>query len=171
MRKGDIMEEKRIDADELVVKVREMAKRVVNGESTLMSELGFGQDQMEAVYLVAYNYYNAKKYDTAARCFALLQMFNPTEYKYCLGTASSLHMLGALEPASVCYFLCCGLDQTQADPYFHLAECLIQLDQKEDALDPLETAIRLCGDNPELGAMKNKAELMMENIQVPVEQG
>ena len=110
------MEEQRMDAEKMAVKVREIAKRVAYGESTLMLEMGIEQDQMEAVYLVAYNYYNAKKYDKAAKCFALLQMFNPTEYQYCLGTASSLYMLGAIEPASACYFLCCGLDQTKPEP-------------------------------------------------------
>ena len=44
------------------------------------------------------------------------------------------------------------------------------MDQKEDALDPLEKTIELCGDNPGLDPMKKKAELMFENIKESMEQ-
>jgi type III secretion system low calcium response chaperone LcrH/SycD len=160
------MPEQQVNIEEMAETIKDLAAKVVSGESTLQAEFGLKPDEMEAMYVVAYNYYKNKKFDTAAKNFAMLMLFDPMEYKYCLGVASSLYMMGEYDNAVMCYFFCTGLDQNQPAPFLHMAECFLQMGIKEDAVEPLEKAIQLCGDNPEYSAMKNRASVMLKSLTV-----
>ena len=100
----------------------------------------------------------------AMKTFGTLVVFNPTVYKYLLGLASSMQMAGDYEGASLYYFLCPALDDGKPEPFLHLAECLVRLEDREGAVENLEKAMEVAGEDPEHQAVKDRAGTMLENL-------
>lgn len=145
-------------------RVAEMAQRIVRGETTLQTEVGLKDNEIESMYLGAYNLYMNGKYEEAKKCFGLLVTFNPMTYKYCFGLAACFQILGEMESAVLFYFLSTVLDQTQPAPFLHIAECLIKLDDTVGAMENLEKVPELVGSNGRHKKIKNRAEIMLNYL-------
>lgn len=145
--------------------IADLARRAGRGEVLVKEELGITDEEMEAMYSVAYNLFQNKKYEDAARCFSLLSMFNPLEYKYLFGTASCFHMNQDYEVATMYYVMSSALDETQPAPFLHTAECMLAAKDEEAARDSLEIALIRAGEEPQFAPIKQRAEVMMANLE------
>ncbi len=158
------MEMSEREVGELLERIAAMSERMVKGETTLQMEMGLDDEEMEAMYAVAYNYYAQGLYGEARQCFRLLMFFSPHTYKYCLGMACTLQAVGDLEQACMFYLLAGSLDQVEPAPYLHMAECLIRLDDRVGAEENLEKAVALCGDGNGYREIKGRAEAILRNL-------
>ncbi len=136
----------------------------LQGKTSLGIELGLGAEELEALYVVGYNLYSAGKYADAMRMFSVLCLLAPTEYRYIFGAASCFQMVGEFLMASIYFQLAGGLNLDDPAPMMHTAECLLSLKDKDGARFALEQAISRAGDQPQYGAFKQKAEVILENL-------
>lgn len=150
---------------ETLENLNEISERIMTGETTMQIEMGLTDDEVEAIYMIAYNHYNQQKYEESAKTFSMLMLFNPLEYKYLFGAASAYFMVGLYEDACIAYLMCTGLESEHPEPWLHMAECLIKVEQSKDAREPLEKAIEVAGDAPEYEVLVSKAQLMLDALQ------
>ncbi len=141
-----------------------IAQRVVDGETTLKIELGIKDEELEAMYAVAYSQYVNKKYEEAQAAFGLLLLFDPLQYKYLLGQASCLQMNEQHELACVSYLMAAAANPEASVPFLHMAECLLLLKDVEGAKASLGKVLELAGDKPEQAGYRLKAEAILENL-------
>ncbi len=146
------------------INMEEITKKVIAGETTYQIELGLTDEELEAMYMVGFNFYNQERYEDAKKTFALISVLKPTEYKYAFALASAHRMNGDFENAILGYFAAAGLSPTNPTPFVHMAECLIHLDDLIGAKENLERAIEIAGDNEDYQDLKNRAQIMLQNL-------
>lgn len=144
--------------------VMELANRAARGECIVREELGISDAEMEAMYTVAYNLFQNAKYDDAAKCFCLLSMFDPLQYKYMFGIASCFHMKSEYEMASMYYVMSSALDEDQPAPFLHAAECLIAMKDNDAAKDSLRITLARAGEASHFAPIRQRAEVMLSNL-------
>jgi len=142
----------------------DLSQRVLDGETTIKAELNLKDEELETMYAVAYNQYANKKYQEALQAFTLLLYFDPLEYKFLLGSAGCLQMMGHLEMALVTYLNASAVDKSSPAPFLHMAECLLKLKDRQGAADALKRAVELSGESPAWAQYRNQAEAMLENL-------
>ncbi len=137
---------------------------VLQGKTLMKAELGLEQNDIEAIYAVTYNVYSSGKYAEAMKLFGILSLLDPTDFRFVFGGASCLQMMGEYLTASVYFQLAGGLDTENPAPMLHTAECLLALKDKDGAKAALEQTLERTDGKAEHKAMKQKAEVMLENL-------
>ncbi len=149
---------------ELIESVGDLVHKVLSGESTLQIEMGISDKELEAIYLIGYTQYMSGKYEEARKTFGILMLFNPYEYKYCFGLASSFKMIKEPAAAAILYMHAASLDPENPEPVVQLAECLIQMDDLVGAKENLERAIAMAKGKEEFAVIRGRAEVLLENV-------
>jgi type III secretion system low calcium response chaperone LcrH/SycD len=146
-------------------RAREISQKVLNGESTMQIELGLTEEQMESVYTIGFNLYRNRRNEDARRIFSFLAMLNPLEYKYHFGLAATCHVQNHFDMAALHYLQSAMIDDTRPEPWYHLSECLLALDDPVGAAENLPKAIQRCGSDENGHRIRNRAAAMLENLQ------
>lgn len=121
-------------------------------------------DTMEAIYSQAYTLYNQGKYQEASYVFRMLMLLDYMTQKYILGLAACLHRMKEYKNAANIYMLCSTLDSTNPLPYYHSADCFLQLSMPEMASFALGMAMEIAKDQPQFSVIKERARLMKETL-------
>jgi type III secretion system low calcium response chaperone LcrH/SycD len=145
-------------------KLSRLLEDVLAGKVILRTELGLDNNDLEALYTVAYNLYTAGKYQDSAKLFGMLGMLDPLDYRFIFGAASSLQMLGEYLLAAMQYQLAGSMNLETPAPMLHTAECLLALKDKAGAKRALEYALERSEGKDQFAAMRRKVEIMMDNI-------
>jgi type III secretion system low calcium response chaperone LcrH/SycD len=164
------MAQKSINLDNLTEDfAEEELGRILNGISqdgrTIQEMKGVNNEEMEALYGIAYNYYSAEKLDDAIRTFGMLVMLNPYESKYWKGLGASLQVNKAYEKAAEAY----GMAATTAGihdptPHFHAGECYTHLKLIKDACIAFDMACDLSKNKPEFAWVANKSKAILNTF-------
>lgn len=101
-------------------------------------------------YTCAFGLYERGDYRSAAQLFTQLILTDPFVEDYWRGLASAKQMAREYEAALHAWSLCALLKEEDPLPHFHAAECLLSLEEKEDALKALDAALDRCSDNESL---------------------
>ena len=123
--------------------------------------LGVDAQQMEAAYHYATQLYRQKRYQDAAILFAFLSMQNQWESRYLLGMAGCAQMLGRFQDALSSYGTAASLDMSDPMPQFRIAECLVALKMREEAVETLRFVVDLA-DAPEHVGLRARARAMRD---------
>jgi type III secretion system low calcium response chaperone LcrH/SycD len=107
-------------------------------------------EQERPFYATAFEHYEQGKYRSAAQLFTHLVLTDPYSAPYWQGLASSKQMTRDYLAAIQAWALVALLQENDPLPHFHAAECLLSLDQKEEALKALDAALELAGTNESL---------------------
>lgn len=126
--------------------------------------MGISDAMMEGIYGQAYHMYNSGKYQEAGQLFRLLVMLNATEPKYMLGLAGCYHLEKEYENAILVYALVEVLAPNDPAPYYHSADCYMQLQAPKLAKEQLEGALKLCGDKREYRVLKDRVEAALRGF-------
>lgn len=145
-------------------KLSELLSKVMRGETILRAEVGLDENDMEALYAVTYNVYQSGKYADAVKLFGVLSMLDPLDYRFVFGGASSLQMAGEYLMAGIYFQLAAGLDAESPAPMLHSAECFLALKDKDGARAALQQAVSRAGDRAEFAPVRQRAEVMLENL-------
>ncbi|BDV01937.1 hypothetical protein TDMWS_20220 [Thermodesulfomicrobium sp. WS] len=143
--------------------LQDIVAAVVKGETTLQEVKGFSDEQMEAIYSVAYNLYQAGKYGDAVQVFSWLGMFNPFVSKYWLGLGASLQMAKDFEKALNAYAVA-SVTSSPKDPvpHLHAAECYLGMGNIGEAMKALQMAVDFSTGKPEHRKTFQKAQAFLE---------
>ena len=130
--------------------------------------LGVSEAMMEGVYSQAYNLYNSGNYAEAEKLFRVLIMISAWEPKFSFGLAACMHMLKNYKSATETYAMLMAIDPENPVPYYHTADCCINLKDSVAALIMLNMAIKKAGDKPEYRLLRERASLMKSGIEKEV---
>lgn len=113
-------------------------------------------DQERPFYANAFGLYERGDYRAAAQLFTQLVLTDPFSEHYWMGLASSKQMAREYLAAVHAWSLVALLKEGDPLPHFHAAECLLSLDEKEEALKALDAALACCDDE----TLKEKINLL-----------
>lgn len=150
-------EEEKNQQEEILIKIFEQG--LLPCEALEISEA-----MMEKIYAYAYRLYYSGKYEEANWAFKLLVNLNITEPKYSLGLGACHHKQKNYQWAIEAYLLSSYVDGCSPLPFYHAAECYLQLGEPSCAAMLLSSMVTKMGDTPEFEAIKGKAMLMLEAL-------
>ncbi len=131
-------------------KIAEAAQKFMNG-STVKELKGITNEEMEAVYSLAFNYYRTGKFDEAEKLFNFLALFDHLNQKFWVGVGAVRQVKKDFSGAVQAYGYASFLDLSNPKPQLHAAECFLALGDKRNAASSLEALDRFCPADTELG--------------------
>lgn len=142
-----------------------LVDRFLTQGATFKQLKGFTEDEMEAVYSVAYNLFQNGKLDDAEKVFRFLCFFDHLSQKYWLGLGACRKALKNFAGAIDCFGLAGMLDLKDPRPAVQAAECHIQLGNRDEALSALNAAIGFGGENAKFAALVDRAKMMLKVLE------
>lgn len=121
---------------------------------------GFTEDELEAVYSVAYNLLRSGKLDDAEKVFRFLCFFDHLSHKFWLGLGACRKAMKNFQGAVDAFGLAGLLDLHDPRPALQAAECHIQMGNPEAAVSALNSIEKFAGDDAKFAGVKDRAKLM-----------
>jgi type III secretion system low calcium response chaperone LcrH/SycD len=146
-------------------KMQSVVERFLSKGATFKQLKGFSEDEMEAVYSVAYNLFQNGKLDDAEKVFRFLCFFDHLCQKYWIGLGSCRKALKNFAGAIDCFGLAGLLDLKDPRPAVLSAECHIQLGHRDEAISALSAAIGFGGENVKYAALVDRAKMMLKVLE------
>lgn len=154
--------------DKASPKVKKLAKKFVSNllEKGMSPEeaMGITPEVEDAIYNLAYRYFQGGKYKESLGLFYLILKVNPKSERAAFGLAASYHHLGDYANAVAHYLICETLDYHNPIPHFHLYDCYVKLNYPELAEEALENTVILAKD-PIFAPLRQRALMEYESIQ------
>ena len=130
--------------------IEEAAKKFMNG-STIKELKGISNNELEAVYSLAFNYYRSGKFDEAEKLFNFLALFDHLNQKYWIGVGAVRQVKKDFSGAVQAYGYASFLDLANPKPQLHAAECFLAMGDKRNAASSLEALDQYCPKDTDLG--------------------
>ena len=137
----------KIDSAEIAAGV----KTLIENASTMKQLKGVTNDELEAVYSLAFSYYQTGKYEEAHKLFQFLVLFDHLNAKYWFGLGAAQQALKDFQNAAVSYGYCSFLKLDNPKPQLHAAECFLALGDKRSAASALEALNEYCPKDTDIG--------------------
>ena len=112
---------------------------------------GISNDELEAVYSLAFGYYKTGRYDDASKLFQFLVLFDHLNAKFWFGMGAVQQVKKDYKNAVTSYAYCSFLDLSNPKPQFHAAECYLALGDKANAASALEALNEYCPKDTDVG--------------------
>ncbi len=112
---------------------------LLNKGYSLADIAGLTSEHLEALYALAYQYYQVGSYTEAKNIFSALCLYDCHEIKFFMGLGASLQALGEYQKAADTYSVACtlsGLVDTKS--MYFAAICLLKINKKDEAIAALE---------------------------------
>ncbi len=147
-----------VSAEELA----DMITNFLNNGKTLKDMKGLTDENMEAIYGVAYQFYNSGNFEQAVKVFQFLCYFDHLEKKFWMGLGATRQMLKKYSEAIDAYSFAALLDVNDPRPPLQAADCHMALGNRDAAISGLTAAIEWSGDNPQYQTVKERATALLE---------
>lgn len=145
-------------------KVKEAAQAFMEG-ATMKELKGISNEEMEAVYSLAFNFYRTGKYDDAEKLFNFLALFDHLNAKFWFGVGAVRQAKKNYEMAVQAYAYASFLDITNPKPQYHAAECFLAMGDKRNAASSIFALEEFSDANSEAGrTYRAKAEELKKLI-------
>jgi type III secretion system low calcium response chaperone LcrH/SycD len=148
-------------------KIEELTLACLVDGTPLSATKDFSDEEIEAVYNVAYNFYQQRQYDKAEKLFAFLTLYEHTDSRFSLGLGGCYQSMGKHNQAVNAYTCAALADATNPMPAFHACECYMALedwDNARKAITAVETLCEIVADEADHGELLKKVEVMSETI-------
>ena len=132
-------------------KIAEGIRSLVRDKATLKQIKGVTNDELEAVYSLAFGYYRTGKYDEALKLFQFLVLFDHLNAKFWMGLGAVQQVLKDYQNAVVSYGYCSFLKLDNPKPQLHAAECFLAMGDKRNAASSLEALNEYCPKDTDIG--------------------
>ena len=132
-------------------KIAEGIRSLVRDKATLKQIKGVTNDELEAVYSLAFGYYRTGKYDDALKLFKFLVLFDHLNAKFWLGLGAVQQVLKDFQGAVASYGYCSLLKLDDPRPQLHAAECFLAMGDKRNAASSLEALDEYCPRDTDVG--------------------
>jgi type III secretion system low calcium response chaperone LcrH/SycD len=100
----------------------EAAQSIRKGEPLKMAK-GISNEELNAVYSLAYSYYSTGRYEDALKLFKFLVLFDHMSQKYWTGLGSTHQMLKQYDEALAAYAQAAIFDLENPKPMYYAALC------------------------------------------------
>ena len=130
--------------------IKEAAQKFLNG-STIKELKGITNQEMEAVYSLAYNYYRTGRFDEAEKLFNFLALFDHLNQKFWMGVGAVRQVKKDFSGAVKAYGYASFLDISNPKPQLHAAECFLAMGDKRNAASSLEALDKFCPKDTDIG--------------------
>lgn len=128
------------DNEKEVYTAKDIAAFIEMGVTTVRDVKGITDEEMDAVYTVAYNYYTIGRYEDAEAIFHFLVMMDHLNVRYWIGLGASKQAQKKFKEALMSYQNVVGnLDIENYKAAYYAAECFLALGDKEKAAAALDT--------------------------------
>jgi len=124
--------------------------------------------QANSIYASAYHLSQRGRHDQASALFALLGMYRPQEPKYTHAVAVCFRELGQYEDAIRMFARTMELSPGDYTPTFNLIQCLLLLNQRDKAVELLQTLATAARDEGQLHTLE-RATAMLDLVQTAVQ--
>ena len=132
-------------------KVAKGVEALIKENATLKQLKGVTNEELEAVYALAFGYYRTGKYDEALKLFQFLVLFDHLNAKYWMGLGAAQQVLKDYQNAVVSYGYCSFLKLDNPKPQLHAAECFLAMGDKRNAASSLEALNEYCPTDTDVG--------------------
>ena len=130
--------------------IEQASKKFLDG-ATIKELKGITNDEMEAVYSLAFNYYRTGKFDDAEKLFNFLALFDHLNQKFWMGVGAVRQVKKDFPGAVQAYGYASFLDLANPKPQLHAAECFLAMGDKRNAASSLEALDQYCPKDTDLG--------------------
>ena len=137
----------------------------IGAGGTLRGLLEIGDDELEAIYAVAYNHFTARKFDKAIDLFKFLCLYDHTEPRWFYSLGIAQQQAGDHEGALNSYGVATILDVEDPRPQAQAGYCLMALGRWKEAKDAFDGATIACGDDPVHAGVKKQCESMLTAVE------
>lgn len=115
------------------------AEMIEKGLTTVREQKGITDDEMNAVYAVAHNFYMTGRYEDAETVFKFLVIFDHLNPKYWIGLGAVRQVQKRYKEAIAAYANVAGnLDVENVKASYYAAECYLALGDKQNAQSAVE---------------------------------
>lgn len=142
---------------------RTLLTSMCSGQVSLGEEFGVTYKMLMVLHAHANRLYSNGQYKNACAAFILLSTLCPDEPDYLFSVGACHHMLQNYHDAILAYKSSFYIDR-KPFPLFHIADCYIKLNDLDSAVIYLELTKSLAGDDPEFAALKERAQMIEENL-------
>ena len=132
-------------------KIADGVKTLVEKGATLKQLKGISNEELEAVYSLAFGYYRSGKFDEAAKLFQFLVLFDHLNAKFWFGLGATQQALKDYTGAVSSYGYCSFLNLENPKPQLHAAECFLAMGDKLNAASSLEALNEYCPKDTDIG--------------------
>lgn len=130
--------------------IKNAAKAFLEG-ATIKELRGLTNDEMEAVYSLAYGFYRTGKFDDAEKLFNFLALFDHLNPKFWFGVGAVRQAKKDYPLAVQAYAYAAFLDLQDPKPQFHAAECYLAMGDKVKAASAICALEEFADKNTERG--------------------
>jgi type III secretion system low calcium response chaperone LcrH/SycD len=146
--------------DETEQTLQHIIEKIESGISLGKNEMS--QDMFDSLYAYAYHLYQNGKYEKSQSFFRFLTLLNIKEPKFWMGLGASDQMLQNYNAAIESYNIALRLNEANPYAYFVIADCYIATGLIGLALEFLETAERLFGDQEKYKNLMTHIEIIRQ---------
>lgn len=132
-------------------KIAEGVKTLIEKRSTLKQMKGITNEELEAVYTLAFGYYRTGKFNEALKLFQFLVLFDHLNAKYWMGLGAVQQVLKDFQNAVVSYGYSSFLNLENPKPQLHAAECFLAMGDKRSAASALFALNEYCPTDTDIG--------------------
>lgn len=158
----------KINSNNQDIVMKEMASNIVkqmqDEGKTLASILNLSEEFLEEIYHLGYVYYNQGKHQEAISLFYILVGAVPQNAKYAFALAAAYHQFKDYPHAVLGFTVTYTLDPKNPLPVYFAADCLIKMNNLNEALQLLDTTIAICEDIQEYATLKERCTLLKKII-------
>ncbi len=128
----------------------------------IQDALGINDQQLEEYYTLSWKLLEEKRYEESSDAFFFLLNLNPYYQKFWLGFGIAEQAKENYVDAAFAYLMAQIMKKDDPVPYLNSAKCFLALEEKGVAAENIEQAIKYCGENSDLEAIKSEAKIIQK---------
>ena len=153
-----------INEEQMKKMASEAVRGCLAGEPMKMLK-GVSDEELNAVYSLAYSYYMTGRYDESLKLFKFLVLFDHMSQKYWTGLGSVYQVLKRWDDAISAYAQAMVLDVSRPKPIYYAALCYLAKGEKLHAASSVVAFGLVCkGNDPETVKYRAKIEALKSAI-------
>ena len=142
-----------------------MLKKSMLEGASFAEAIGIDEHYISWIYMEAYKFYKGGKYADACTLFLFLEFLCPEGARFSFGAGASYHHLGDYERALAAYFVAAMKDRTDPMPYYHMADCYMELGEYKNAYLMLIQTLGHAKGNDAYDKICERAKLIMGKLE------
>jgi type III secretion system low calcium response chaperone LcrH/SycD len=154
--------------DKAMEQLREMATNAALGAlagEPLKIAKGISDEELNAVYSLAYSYYNTGRYDEALKLFKFLVLLDHMSQKFWTGLGSVYQVMKKWDEAIAAYAQAMVFDVSRPKPIYYAALCYFAKGEKLHAASSVVSFDLCCkGSDPETVKFRAKIDALRAAI-------
>lgn len=143
----------------------EIANRFLKDGESLYKLEGLAKEDLEALYVLGSNFYEAQAYGEARQVFEQLCLLDDSDPRYWFALGGALQQVGLPEEALTAYSVCQSIEPDNPLPAFHAHECHLSLGDQATAADALRLVLAMTSDSDGDARLASRASTLLAGLE------